>query len=157
MDLLGFFAFVFVGFTASVDFSSYRFFHPVFRRLDATSRVLIEQGLNRTVGRAMPLLMPVSGLLTLAYAFFGPQADGLTTTLRWLAVPGMFVPIITTLLVNAPINSITDRWDAKNPPADWEIVRRRWETFQALRAWLLLAAFIVLALAVTRVVSTHFG
>jgi len=150
VDVLGFFALVFVGFTASVEFGSYRFFHPVLWRLSPTPRVQVEQGLNGTVGRAMPLLMPVSSLLTLAYALLGPQTDALTATLRWLAVPSVLVPVVTTLLFNVPINSATDRWDAQNPPPDWERTRRRWEAFQALRAWLLLAAFILLALAVSR-------
>lgn len=150
MDTLGFFALVLIGFTACVEFGSYAFFHPVFWQLAPTPRIQVEQGLNKTVGRAMPFLMPVSSLLTLAYALFGPATDALTATLRWLAVPCVLVPVVTTLLFNVPINSATARWDAAHPPADWERTRRRWEAFQALRSWLLLAAFVLLALAVTR-------
>lgn len=150
MGTLGFFALVLVGFTACIEFGSYKFFHPVLWQLAPTPRVQVEQGLNRTVGRAMPVLMPVSRLPTLAYALFGPQGDSLTVTLRWLAVPGVLVPVVTTLLFNVPINIATTRWDAEHPPPDWEQTRRRWEAFQALRSWLLLAAFVLLALAATR-------
>lgn len=149
MDALGFFALVFVGFTACAEFGSYAFFHPVLRRLAPTSRIHVEQGLLNTVGRAMPVLMPVSSLLALAYAVFGPERGPVVGTLRWLAVPAMLIPVVTTLLVNVPINSATTHWDADDPPPDWERARRRWEAFQALRSWLLLAAFILLCLAVT--------
>ena len=144
MDTLGFLALVFVGFTACVEFGSYAFFHPVLWHLPPAFRVQVEQGLLKTVGRAMPVLMPVSSLLALAYAVFGPERGPVVATLRWLAVPAMLVPVFTTLLVNVPINSATARWDADDPPPDWERLRRRWERFQALRSWLLLAVFVLL-------------
>lgn len=149
MDVLGFFALALVGFTACVEFGSYAFFHPVLWSLSPTPRIRVEQGLLKTVGRAMPALMPLSSLLVLAYAVFGPERGLVVDILRWAAVPAMFIPVVTTLLFNVPINSATARWDAGNPPPDWERTRRRWEAFQALRSWLLLVAFLLLCLAVT--------
>jgi len=149
VDTLGFFALAFVGFTACTEFGSYAFFHPVLWRLPATSRIHVEQGLLKTVGRAMPVLMPVSSLLVLAYAVFGPPSGPVVDTLRWTAVPAMLISVITTLVFNVPINSATARWDSDNPPPEWERARRRWEVFQALRSWLLLGAFILLCLTVT--------
>lgn len=149
MDVLGFLALIFVGFIACVEFGSYAFFHPVLWRLSPTSRIHVEQGLLKTVGRAMPVLMPVSSLLVLAYAVFGLERGLVVNTLRWAVVTAMLVSVVTTLAFNVPINSATARWDANYPPPDWERTRRRWEVFQALRSWLLLGAFILLCLAVT--------
>jgi len=149
MDTLGFFALVFVSFTACVEFGSYAFFHPVLWQLPPTSRIRVEQGLLKTVGRAMPVLMPLSSLLALAYAVFGSPSGPVVATLRWAAVSAVLISVVTTLVFNVPINSATTRWDANYPPPDWKRTRRRWEAFQALRAWLLLAAFIMLCLAVT--------
>ena len=149
VDVLGFLALVLVGFTACAEFGSYAFFHPVLRALDAAPRIRVEQGLLKTVGRAMPVLMPMSSLLVLAYAVFGPERGPVIDVLRWAAVPAMLVSVITTLLFNVPINTATARWDADNPPPDWERTRRRWEAFQGVRAWLLLVGFVLLALAVT--------
>ena len=51
-----------------------------------------------------------------------------------------------TQIVNVPINSATGRWNPDRPPADWKQLRRRWELFQAVRAWLLLSAFAFLSI-----------
>ncbi len=72
-----------VGFTACVEFGSYAFFHPVLWQLPPTSRIRVEQGLLKTVGRAMPVLMPVSSPLVLAYAAFGPERSSVVSGLRW--------------------------------------------------------------------------
>ena len=53
-----------------------------------------------------------------------------------------------TLIVNVPINVATGRWDAQNPPADWDQQRREWELFQGLRSWLLLLGFFCLCVSV---------
>jgi uncharacterized membrane protein len=97
----------------------------------------------------MPMLMPLSSLLALAYAVFGPPSGPAAATLRWAVVSAVLISVVTTLVFNVPINSATARWDADYPPPDWKRTRRRWEAFQALRAWLLLGAFILLCLAVT--------
>jgi hypothetical protein len=97
-----------------------RLFPPGFMAAAPPSRIRVEQGLLKTVGRAMPVLMPVSSLLVLAYALFGPHPGPVVATLRWAAVPAMLIPVVTTLLFNVPINSATARWDANYPPSDWE-------------------------------------
>jgi hypothetical protein len=47
------------------------------------------------------------------------------------------------VIVNVPINLATGRWDPEQPPADWKAVRNRWERFQGVRSWLLLAGFVL--------------
>lgn len=65
---------------------------------------------------------------------------------RWLAVVAWGIATVTTVVVNVPINAAIGRWDAESPPADWQRLRRRWDVFQAVRAWLLLLAFALLSL-----------
>lgn len=107
MDTLGFFALVFIDFTACVVFGSYAFFHPVLWQLPPISRIRVEQRLLKTVSRAMPVLMPLSSLLVLAYAVFGPVRGSVVATLRWATVPAMLIPVATTLVFNVPNNSAT--------------------------------------------------
>lgn len=52
---------------------------------------------------------------------------------------------MTILVVNVPINYATGRWAPHEPPEDWRSVRHRWDVFQAVRAWLLLVAFVLLS------------
>jgi hypothetical protein len=54
--------------------------------------------------------------------------------------------LVSTVIVNAPINLATGRWDADHPPAQWERTRGRWEFFQGVRSWLLLIGFVALCI-----------
>jgi uncharacterized membrane protein len=143
MDLLGLVVLMLTGFTACAEFGSYAFVHPVVRRLPQVQMIAFEQGLLGTFGRAFPVLMPLTGLSMVAYGTWGGSAGG-PPLLRWLAVVAWGSATVTTLVVNVPINAATARWDPSDPPADWRSVRRRWDVFQAVRAWLLVTAFALL-------------
>ena len=133
------------GLTASAEFGSYAFVHPVVRQLPPAQLIAFEQGLLRTFGRAYPILMPLGGVVLIVHAAWGGGAGG-PALWRWLAVVAWAAATATTLIVNVPINSATGRWNPDRPPADWKQLRRRWELFQAVRAWLLLSAFAFLSI-----------
>ena len=118
----------------------YAFVHPVVRRLPPAQLIAFEQGQLRTFGRAYPVLMPVTGVLLIVYAVWG-GGEGGPVFWRWMAVAAWAMATATTLAVNVPINSATRKWDRENPPEGWRELRRRWDMFQAVRAWLLLIAF----------------
>lgn len=61
MDTLSTAAVAVSGFTACSEFASFAFVHPVVRRLPAEHHLTVEQGLLRTFGRVMPVLMPATG------------------------------------------------------------------------------------------------
>jgi hypothetical protein len=57
MDILGFITLVITGFTSCAEFGSYAFVHPVIRQLPPEHHIRVEQGLLKTFGRVMPVLM----------------------------------------------------------------------------------------------------
>lgn len=144
MDILGLAVLLVVGFTASAEFGSYAFVHPVIRRLPPHHHVAVEQGLLRTFGRVMPVLMTASVVLAISNAARtgGEGGPGLW---RWLAASVLGAAAVSTLILNVPINVATGRWDPESPPADWKRIRSRWEVAQAIRSWLLLIGFVLLA------------
>jgi hypothetical protein len=107
--------------------------------------ITFEQGLLRTFGRAYPVLMPVTGALLIIQGVGAGTDAG--APWYWLAAGAWAIATGTTLAVNVPINTATRTWDASKPPEVWQRLRRRWDLFQALRAWLLLLAFVLTALA----------
>ena len=145
MDVLGLAVLLLTGFTACAEFGSYAFVHPVVRRLPPAQMIAFEQGLLGTFGRAYPLLMPLSGVALLVYAVWG-GGEGGPPVWRWLAGAAWAIATATTLVVNVPINVATGRWDPTSPPEGWQHLRRRWDLFQAVRAWLLVTAFALLSL-----------
>jgi uncharacterized membrane protein len=141
VDLLGLVVLILTGATSSAEFASYAFMHPVVRRQPQAQRIAYEQRLSLRFERVYPVLMPAIAVLLIIYAVRG-GGEGSSVLWRWTAVAAWSVATLTTLTVNVPINSATRKWDPKSPPEGWRELRRRWDVFQAVRAWLLLTAFI---------------
>lgn len=145
MPLLTFAVLALAGFTACAEFGSYAFVHPVLRRLDVETHVTVEQGLVRTFGRVMPVLMPLSLLVVIAW---GSLASETSAPLRGLAIGSWAFGVLTTVAVNVGINVQTSRWDGERPATQWRAMRSRWEVFQGIRSWAFLVSFLFVVAAV---------
>jgi uncharacterized membrane protein len=99
-----------VGWIAGAELGSWCCVQPVVARLPYEQFVAAEQGMLRTFGRIMPVLMPLSGILVVALIIL---SRGDTRFVFWLRVAVAFciaVTVVTTLLVNVPINTQTAGW-----------------------------------------------
>lgn len=137
-------------FTACAEFGSYAFVHPVVRRLAVDAHVQVEQGLVRTFGRVMPVLMTLSLALLIAWGTATSAAD----PLRALAIGSWAFGLLTTVLVNVGINARTARWGEDRDPEAWRAMRQRWEAFQGIRSWAFLISFLLLLAAVVQQAGT---
>lgn len=144
MDVLGFLTLLVTGFTACAQFGSYALAHPAARKLPARERIAFEQGQLRTYGRVTPVLLTVSLLLAVAYAWWA-GGEGGPSGWRWLAVVAIALASGVTVVFNVPVNHATYLWEPGDPPSDWREQRERWELYHGLRSWLLLLAFALLA------------
>jgi len=149
MDVLGFIALTVTGFTSCAEFGSYAFVHPVVRHLPQEHHIRVEQGLLRTFGRVMPVLLTLSVILAISYAVSLNGVEGTARIVRWASAISFIAALVSTIIFNVPINLATGRWDADTPPEKWKETRNRWEFFQGLRSWLLLIGFVLLCLAMT--------
>jgi uncharacterized membrane protein len=148
LDPLEFATLVVTGFTSCAEFGSYAFVHPVIRRLPPEHHVAVEKGLLKTFGRVMPVLMTLSVVLSIGYAIrLGAVVDA-ANAIRWCSASVFVAALVSTIVFNVPINLATGQWNPQNPPRDWKKIRNRWEFFQGVRSWLLLAGFLLLCLAV---------
>jgi Domain of unknown function (DUF1772) len=139
---------VVVGWVTGAEGGSWYCVQPVIPQLPYAQQVQIEQGMLRTFGRLMPVLMPLSAVL--AVALTTVSAGGAAAFwLRVIAATCIGITIVTTLTINVPINSRTSTWDMSTDASEWHRVRAHWHRFQGLRACLFMAAFIMLAIAAT--------
>lgn len=88
----------------------------------------------------MPVLMTGSTGLAITHASI-PGGHGGPVLWRWLAAISLISALVSTIIVNVPINLATGRLDPAAPPADWRSTRNRWEVFQGLRSWLMVIGF----------------
>jgi len=147
MDFLAFIALTITGFTSCAEFGSYAFVHPVIRHLPQEHHIRVEQGLLKTFGRFMPVLMTLCVILSFSYAISLHSIEGAARIVRWASATSFIAALVSTIVFNVPINLATGRWNAENPPKNWKETRNRWEFFQGLRSWLLVIGFVLLCLA----------
>ena len=136
-----------VGWISGAELGSWCCVQPVVARLPYEQFVAAEQGMLRTFGRLMPVLMPLSGILAVALIVLSREE---TSVVLWLRVAAAFciaVTVVTTLLVNVPINTQTAGWQLTNDPSDWQQMRERWHFFQGVRGALFTFAFVLLTIA----------
>ena len=119
---------------------------PVVARLPYEQFVAAEQGMLRTFGRIMPVLMPLSGILAVTVISLSRGDARFVFWLRVAAASCIAVTVVTTLLVNVPINTQTAGWQLTNDPSVWQQMRERWHFFQGVRGALFAAAFLILAI-----------
>jgi MFS family permease len=135
------------GWLAGAESASWALLQPVVARLDDTSQIRMQQGMLRTFGRVMPILLPLTSVLIVLTAVVAP--NGTPRVLWVVAAVAAVVLIAFTLTVNVPINERTLPWDAEHPPAGWRADRHRWHPYQGVRAVLLAVWFLCAVGAVT--------
>ena len=135
------------GWLAGAESASWALVQPIVARLDATPQIRMQQGMLRTFGRVMPILLPLGAVLIMATAVVSPS--GPLRVVWVIASAAAAVLIIFTLAINVPINKRTQNWDADHPPENWQQERTRWHTYQGVRAVLLAVWFLCAVAAST--------
>ena len=136
-----------VGWIAGAEVGSWCCVQPVVARLPYEQYVAAEQGMLRTFGRIMPVLMPLSGLLAIALVVVSRNEGTIVLGLRVAAALCLALTVITTLTVNVPINTRTQEWRLNADASEWQEMRQRWHVFQGVRGGLFAAAFLLLSVS----------
>lgn len=142
MNWLDVVAVLVIGFVGCAEFGSAVLVHPVIRKLSPNDQLVFEQGLLKTFGRVMPVGMTAAVVLTIIVTVADSSA--------WLvaASVALGLALVVTIVGNVPINLRTG-WIAQDQaPEGFIAMRRRWDTFQLVRASLQLLGFVLFTIAV---------
>src|SRR5690606_13713446 len=91
----------------------------------------------RNLGLPMSILMPVALLSTLPVLYWlYQQKSMLAFSLTLIGFALFVIALVTTLLVNVPIDNLIRQWTVQSLPSDWESIRDRWDFFHVLRTLL---------------------
>jgi hypothetical protein len=119
------------GWLAGAESASWALLQPVVARLEETPQITMQQGMLRTFGRVMPILLPLTSVLIVVNAVLAPS--GAPRVLWIIAAVAAAILIAFTLTINVPINKRTLTWDPVHPPEGWRNERHRWHTYQGVR------------------------
>lgn len=133
-----------VGFMAVVQWSLV----PAQNRLPAEGYAILEQGMNNVLKTLTPTLMITSLIFCVAVVVLAYRRKSKMQLLYVVAGAGLLAMIISTLMINAPINDAVDTWNTAAPPADWQILRDRWEFGHTLRSYIGLISLLFAQVAV---------
>lgn len=137
-----------VGWVGGAESGSWAFVHPVIKNLPNEQQIFFQQGLLKTFGRVMPVLMPLCLILAIMLCTYSANRNSTAFYLKVAAAIALGSMMITTVAFNVPVNIATGAWDSKDFSADWKKKRARWRFFQGYRSVILILSFITLLIAI---------
>ncbi|MBO8194414.1 DUF1772 domain-containing protein [Streptomyces oryzae] len=138
---------VVVGVMVGVEFSVAFIINRILNALPEDSRQLGHAHGGRMLGAVMPFWYIGSLVLAAAWAVTGWHHAG--TGLVITAAGLLILTVVLSLLVLVPLNNRAKTWTPENRPADWKEQMNRWHRWHYVRVALLIAAFALLAAALT--------
>lgn len=142
-------ALVLTGLLAGLHISGIGGLNPALRSLDGATYLAVKRAADVTFPTiARPLMLGsllATGILVVVALISG---DALVTALAVVTLLSLVATLAAILRGDLPINRIMSSWTSTTMPADWEMVRARWEGFFRIR---MLANTVALAALVAAV------
>jgi uncharacterized membrane protein len=138
---------VVVGVMVGVEFSVAFVMNRIFNALPEDSGQLGRAHGGRMLGAVMPFWYVGSLVLSAVWAVAGwhHRGAGLVVTAAALLI----VSVIMSILLLVPINNRGKTWTPENRPDDWKEQMNRWDRYHYVRVAVIIAAFALLAAALT--------
>jgi uncharacterized membrane protein len=108
----------------------------------------IGQTIIMNVAWPMRILTPACILFMVVSASLVTQKSSVRFYLSMAACLLIVIALLITLLVEVPIDNQIRTWSAETLPADWAVLRARWQVFHTARTFVSLASLASLILAV---------
>ncbi|MFI5571176.1 anthrone oxygenase family protein [Streptomyces sp. NPDC051740] len=138
---------VVVGLMVGVEFSVAFVINPILNALPEDSGQLGRAHGGRMLGAVMPFWYVGSLVLVAVWAVAGRRHHG--TGLVVTAAALLIVSVIMSVLLLVPINNRGRTWTPENRPEDWKEQMNRWDRYHYARVAVIIAAFALLATALT--------
>ncbi|MDQ0615914.1 putative membrane protein [Microbacterium sp. W4I4] len=136
---------VVVGILVGVEFSVAFILSRIFNALPDDSNQLGRSHGGRMLGALMPFWYIGSLVLSVIWALIAWGRDGTAFIIAGAAM--LLLSVIMSVVLLVPINNRGKMWTPENRPADWKQQMRRWDRYHYVRVAVLIAGFVLLALA----------
>ncbi|WP_371592101.1 anthrone oxygenase family protein [Streptomyces virginiae] len=147
LNALEVFTTVLVGVMVGVEFSVAFVINPILNALPEDSGQLGRAHGGRLLGAVMPVWYITSLVLVAVWAIAGWHRPGSGLVVAAGAL--LIVSVVMSILLLVPINNRSKTWTPENRPEDWKEQSNRWDRFHYVRVAVIIAAFALLAAALT--------
>ena len=147
LDALAVATTVVVGVMVGVEFSVAFVLNPILNALPEDSGQLGRAHGGRMLGALMPVWYITSLVLVVIWAVAGRHRPGVGLVITAGAL--LLLSVIMSILLLVPINNRSKTWTPENRPADWKAQMTRWDRYHYVRVAVIIAAFALLATALT--------
>ena len=133
-----------VGMLAGLHFGGMVYYNSGLDTLPQTALITSQQHIEKAFAPSIAWLFVVTTLSALPVIYFAWKSK--SRLLPYLLIGGVCVAagLISTLIVNVPINNDMLKWSAVNPPSDWLTVRHRWDVYNDFRTVMFALGFITI-------------
>lgn len=136
-----------VGLMVGVEFSVAFVMNPIIHGLPFSASISAGAHGGRMLGRVMPVWYIFSLTLTVALTVMLWGSGGATAALAASVL--LMVSVVMSVALLVPINNQSKHWTPESHPVDWREQRRRWERLHYTRVAVVVAAFVLIAIAAT--------
>ncbi|MFE7183332.1 anthrone oxygenase family protein [Streptomyces erythrochromogenes] len=147
LNVLEVFTVMVVGVMVGVEFSVAFVINRILNALPEDSGQLGRSHGGRMLGAVMPVWYIGSLALVAVWAAAGWHRPGAALVVTAGAL--LILSVVMSLLLLVPINNRGKTWTPENRPADWEEQMNRWDRYHYVRVAVIIAAFALLATALT--------
>ena len=140
-------ALVVAALSMSVHFGTWLTERPIRQTTSGAVFTEIHQGRDAIAAKVMPVLGNAA-ILLVAITAIVVSSDATTLVISLVALALFVGDMAVTVTRNVPLNKQVQTWAVDSPPADWAIVRDRWERYHSLRTALIVVGFALLTTAV---------
>jgi uncharacterized membrane protein len=138
---------VVVGVMVGVEFSVAFVINRILDALPGDNGLIGRAHGGRMLGAVMPVWYITSLVLVAIWAIAGWHHHG--TSLVVTAAALLILSVIMSILLLVPINNQSKTWTPDNRPADYKQQMNRWDRYHYVRVAVIIAAFALLAAALT--------
>jgi uncharacterized membrane protein len=138
---------VVLGVMVGVEFSVAFVINRILNALPGDNGLIGRAHGGRMLGAVMPVWYITSLVLVAIWAIAGWHHHG--TSLVVTAAALLILSVIMSILLLVPINNRGKTWTPDNRPADWKQQMNRWDRYNYVRVAVIIAAFALLAAALT--------
>jgi hypothetical protein len=112
------------------------------RLSSASAYIEFHQASSTSFDPYMPVLVNAAAVGGIVLAVMAPDALSIQCALAVLGALGYLGIVVFSLRTNVRMNRQIARWNAQDPPGDWQAVRARWVRFHILRTLISVPALL---------------